>query len=86
MSAHLKVRDDADWMSDLVGGTMHESDNAMLILKSILPEFIIDRMQAGYNIIGDSHPHVVILFSDVVGFSTMSSTMPAAEVGKNSAC
>ena len=30
--------------------------------------------------IGDSHEHVVILFSDIVGFSTMASTMSAVEV------
>lgn len=30
--------------------------------------------------IGDSHEHVVILFSDIVGFSTMAATMSAIEV------
>lgn len=30
--------------------------------------------------IGDSHEHVAILFSDIVGFSTMASTMSAVEV------
>ena len=30
--------------------------------------------------IGDAYDHVVIMFSDIVGFSTMSSTMSAVEV------
>ena len=37
-------------------------------------------LQEGQKIIGDSHPHVVILFSDIVGFSEMATTMPAVEV------
>lgn len=37
-------------------------------------------MQDGHQVIGDSHEHVVILFSDIVGFSTMASTMSAVEV------
>jgi len=31
-------------------------------------------------VIGDAYDHVVIMFSDIVGFSTMSSTMSAVEV------
>lgn len=38
------------------------------------------RMQEGQRIIGDSHPHVVILFSDIVGFSTLAMDLPAIEV------
>ena len=30
--------------------------------------------------IGDAYDHVVVMFSDIVGFSTMSSTMSAVEV------
>ncbi|KAK9850452.1 hypothetical protein WJX84_008964 [Apatococcus fuscideae] len=37
-------------------------------------------LQEGQKIIGDSHPHVVILFSDIVGFSEMATTMPAIEI------
>lgn len=37
-------------------------------------------MQDGHQVIGDSHEHVCILFSDIVGFSTMASTMSAVEV------
>ena len=39
-----------------------------------------DELQEGQQIIGDSHPHVVILFSDIVGFSTLASELSAPEV------
>ncbi len=37
-------------------------------------------VQEGQHVIGDAYDHVVIMFSDIVGFSTMSSTMSAVEV------
>ena len=36
--------------------------------------------QEGQHVIGDAYDHVVVMFSDIVGFSTMSSTMSAVEV------
>lgn len=35
----------------------------MKLLKNILPESIIQRMQQGQKFVADSHGHVVILFS-----------------------
>lgn len=37
-------------------------------------------LQEGQHVIGDAYDHVVVMFSDIVGFSTMSSTMSAVEV------
>lgn len=37
-------------------------------------------LQEGQHVIGDAYDNVVIMFSDIVGFSTMSSTMSAVEV------
>jgi len=46
-----------------------------------LPSHVVcSCLQDGHQVIGDSHDHVVILFSDIVGFSTMASTMSAVEV------
>ena len=42
-----------------------------------LPAFLL---QDGHAYIGDSYDNVAILFSDIVGFSTMASTMSAVEV------
>jgi hypothetical protein len=38
---------------------------SMKLLKNILPESIIQRMQSGQKFVADSHEHVVILFSGV---------------------
>lgn len=37
-------------------------------------------LQEGQHVIGDAYDNVVIMFSDIVGFSTMSSSMSAVEV------
>lgn len=39
------------------------SQESMKLLKNILPESIIQRMQSGQKFVADSHQHVVILFS-----------------------
>ncbi len=44
------------------------------------PSFQRFVLQEGQHVIGDAYDHVVIMFSDIVGFSTMSSTMSAVEV------
>ena len=41
---------------------------------------IICATQEGQRIIGDSHQHVVVLFSDIVGFSSLANDLPAIEV------
>ncbi|KAL6760740.1 guanylate cyclase, partial [Haematococcus lacustris] len=53
---------------------------SMKLLKNILPESIIQRMQSGQKFVADSHQHVVILFSDIVGFTNLSSKLPTAEI------
>ena len=48
------------------------------IVHAILTQF--DLLQEGQHVIGDAYDHVVVMFSDIVGFSTMSSAMSAVEV------
>ena len=45
ISAHLRVKDDATWVHSLVNGAIQDDAEAMVILKSILPEPIILRLQ-----------------------------------------
>eukprot|EP00198_Chlamydomonas_reinhardtii_P009452 XP_001698789.1 chlamyopsin-6 [Chlamydomonas reinhardtii] len=66
-----------DFLVNNVDGRETES---MKLLKNILPESIIARMQQGQKFVADSHGHVVILFSDIVGFTSLSSKLPTAEV------
>ncbi|KAK9794043.1 hypothetical protein WJX73_001341 [Symbiochloris irregularis] len=80
IAAHLRIQADTAWVTTLVQGSMQDNAEAMNILKSILPINIIHRIQEGQRIIGDSHAHVVVLFSDIVGFSQLSSDVPAVEI------
>ena len=43
-------------------------------------QLLLFYMQEGQHVIGDAYDNVVIMFSDIVGFSTMSSSMSAVEV------
>ena len=45
-----------------------------------MSDFWLMGVQEGQHVIGDAYDHVVIMFSDIVGFITMSSTMSAVEV------
>lgn len=49
IAAHLRVKADATWVNSLVNGAMQDDAEAMKILKSILPEPIILRIQVGCN-------------------------------------
>ncbi|KAK9784695.1 hypothetical protein WJX73_001889, partial [Symbiochloris irregularis] len=80
ITAHLRVRAGNNWLNALSEGAMQNNAEAMKILQSILPEAIISRMQEGQRIIGDCHDNVFVLFSDIVGFSTMATHMTPMEV------
>lgn len=58
------------------------SKDAMQILHRVLPSKIISRIQAGHTLIADAHPHLVVLFSDIVDFTPLSSSMPTADLFK----
>ena len=45
IAAHLRTKADATWVNSLVNGAMKDDAEAMKILKSILPEGIISRIQ-----------------------------------------
>lgn len=56
----------------------HDETRALLL--NILPISIADRLTAGEALIADSIPECTILFSDLAGFTRMSTTMPAEKV------
>jgi class 3 adenylate cyclase len=43
-----------------------------LLLRRMLPESIIDRLESGQNLIADHHDSVTVLFSDIIGFTELS--------------
>ena len=58
-----------------------ERAKSQRLLLNVLPQRIIDRLEAGEALIADGHDDITVLFSDVVGFTTISSALaPAALV------
>jgi class 3 adenylate cyclase len=50
------------------------------LLLNVFPQPIIDRLNAGETLIADWHDDVTVLFSDLVGFTEISSRLPVAEL------
>jgi class 3 adenylate cyclase len=50
------------------------------LLLNVLPQRIIDRLNAGETLIADGHDNVTVLFSDIVGFTTISSETPPSDL------
>lgn len=50
------------------------------LLHSILPQPIVTRLHDGETTIADRHEDVTVLFSDIVGFTEMSASLPPAQV------
>jgi class 3 adenylate cyclase len=58
-----------------------ERARSQRLLLNVLPQRIIDRLAAGEALIADRHDDVTVLFSDIVGFTTISSELaPSALV------
>jgi adenylate cyclase len=52
-----------------------ERGRSKALLLNILPATIVGRLEAGERVIADRHPEVTVMFSDLVGFTEISSTM-----------
>jgi adenylate cyclase len=48
------------------------------LLLNVLPQPIIDRLNAGEKVIADRYDDVTVVFSDLVGFTEISARLPAA--------
>ena len=48
------------------------------LLRRMLPESIIERLESGQNLIADHHENVTVLFSDIVGFTELSQKCSTA--------
>lgn len=81
IGSQLRLRNDSSWLAEIMRSRDGAGDKESLrLLKNILPESIIQRIQSGQNFVADSHRHVCVLFTDIVGFTNMSAQMPTAEV------
>jgi class 3 adenylate cyclase len=51
-----------------------------VLLANVFPRAIIDRLNAGETLIADRHERVTVVFSDMVGFTEISSRIEVAEL------
>ena len=57
-----------------------EQQKSRRLLLNILPSQIAEELKQGHSNIANSHDQVTILFADLVGFTELSSKMPAIEL------
>jgi class 3 adenylate cyclase len=67
-------------LSQLVSDLEVERARSQQLLLNVLPQRIIDRLNAGETLIADRHDDVTVLFSDFVGFTEISARLPTAEL------
>jgi len=67
-------------LSQLVKDLEEERAKSQRLLLNVLPQRIIDRLNAGEALIADRHDDVSVLFSDFVGFTGISARLQTAEL------
>jgi class 3 adenylate cyclase len=65
-------------LSKLTQELEEERAKSQALLLNILPQQIVDRLEAGETVIADRLPRVTVLFSDLVGFTETSSQLEPA--------
>ena len=65
-------------LSSLLRDLSAEQERSKQLLLNVLPQRIIDRLEAGENRIADRHEDATVLFSDFVGFTGISSRLAPA--------
>ena len=63
-------------LSGLLRDLEAERARSQQLLLNVLPQRVIDRLNAGETLIADRHDDATVLFSDFVGFTTISSALP----------
>lgn len=64
----------------LMADLEQEKQRARDVLHKIFPSSVVKQLEAGANAIYDYYPTTTILFSDMVGFTSMSKNMDAREL------
>jgi adenylate cyclase len=65
-------------LSKLLRDLEAEQERSRQLLLNVLPQRIIDRLEAGESRIADRHDNVTVLFSDFVGFTAISARLAPA--------
>jgi adenylate cyclase len=64
----------------VMGDLERERARSQELLRNILPQPIIDRLNAGQGVIADRYDNVTVVFSDLVDFTRISAELPVATV------
>jgi len=76
-----QIRDTNARLLDRLRGELEvERARSQQLLLNVLPQPIIDRLNAGEGLIADRYDDVAVVFSDFVGFTEISSRLPVATV------
>jgi adenylate cyclase len=76
-----QIRDTNSRLLDrLMGDLEAERARSQSLLLNVLPQPIIDRLNAGEQLIADRYDDVAVVFSDFVGFTEISSRLPVADL------
>jgi adenylate cyclase len=74
-----QIRDTNARLLDRLRGELEvERARSERLLLNVLPQPIIDRLNAGEGLIADRYDDVAVVFSDFVGFTEISSRLPVA--------
>jgi class 3 adenylate cyclase len=74
-----QIRDtNARLLGRLMGELEVEQERSHSLLLNVLPQPIIDRLNAGEQLIADRYEDVAVVFSDFVGFTEISARLPVA--------
>jgi adenylate cyclase len=76
-----QIRDTNARLLDRLRGELEaERARSERLLLNVLPQPIIDRLNAGEGLIADRYDDVAVVFSDFVGFTEISARLPAADL------
>jgi adenylate cyclase len=67
-------------LSALLRDLEEERAKSQRLLRNVLPEGIVGRLESGEAPIADRHDDVTVLFGDFVDFTRISATLPPAEL------
>jgi diguanylate cyclase (GGDEF)-like protein len=57
-----------------------EKDKSEALLRNMLPDIMVGKLKEKQGIIAESHSDATVLFADIVGFTVMSSDIPAIQL------
>jgi class 3 adenylate cyclase len=73
--SHLYVR-----LREAEGRLREEHEKSEMILRNIFPKRIVERLKDGEVLIADRYLETTLLFSDLVGFTELTRTMPPQDL------